>query len=158
MNPEPEYAAHSRSAHRSAGKKLRYAGIDIIKIVALIFVVTVHSFLHTGFYSTPMTVEFGLFQIFFRWAAFCCVPLFMTVTGYLMCRKKLEPGFYAGVLRVLVIYILISIINVMGQVVYNKATEGTETVIDMAQFGNGIYMVSIVTENGTSVNRIIVNK
>ena len=52
----------------------------------------------------------------------------------------------------------ISIINVMGQVVYNKATEGTETVIDMAQFGNGIYMVSIVTENGTSVNRIIVNK
>lgn len=52
----------------------------------------------------------------------------------------------------------ISIINVLGQMVYNKATEGTETVIDMAQFGNGIYMVNIVTENGTSVNRIIVNK
>jgi len=52
----------------------------------------------------------------------------------------------------------ISIVNVLGQVVYNKATEGTETIVDMAQFGNGIYMVNIVTENGTSVNRIIVNK
>ena len=52
----------------------------------------------------------------------------------------------------------ISIVNVLGQVVYNKAAEGTETIIDMAQFGNGIYMVNIVTENGTSVNRIIVNK
>ena len=52
----------------------------------------------------------------------------------------------------------ISIVNVLGQVVYNKAAEGTETIIDMTQFGNGIYMVNIVTENGTSVNRIIVNK
>ena len=52
----------------------------------------------------------------------------------------------------------ISIVNVLGQVVYNKAAEGTETIIDMAQFGNGIYMVNIITENGTSVNRIIVNK
>ena len=52
----------------------------------------------------------------------------------------------------------ISIVNVLGQMVYNKAAEGTETIIDMAQFGNGIYMVNIVTENGNSVNRIIVNK
>lgn len=119
MNPASEYAGPSRSTRRSAGKKVRYAGIDIIKIVALIFVVTVHSFLHTGFYSTPMSVDFGLFQIFFRWAAFCCVPLFMTVTGYLMCRKKLERGFYAGVLRVLVIYILISIINVIFNICFH---------------------------------------
>ena len=107
MNPEPEYAAPPRSADRPAPKKVRYAGIDIIKILALIFVVTVHSFLHTGFYSTPMTFDFGLFQTFFRWAAFCCVPLFMTVTGYLMSRKKLERGFYKGMLRVLAVYVIV---------------------------------------------------
>ncbi len=120
MNPEPEYAAPPRSADRPAPKKVRYAGIDIIKILALIFVVTVHSFLHTGFYSTPMTVDFGLFQTFFRWAAFCCVPLFMTVTGYLMSRKKLERGFYKGMLRVLAVYVIVSIICVIFNIFYHK--------------------------------------
>ena len=52
----------------------------------------------------------------------------------------------------------INIVNMLGQMVYNKTTNGTETIIDMAQFGNGIYVVNIVTENGTSVNRIVVNK
>lgn len=119
MNPEPELTAPSRSAEQSAPpKKVRYAGIDIIKIIALIFVVTVHSFLHTGFYSTPMSLDFGLFQVFFRWAAFCCVPLFMTVTGYLMSRKKLERGFYGGILRVVVIYIIVSIINVIFNIYF----------------------------------------
>ena len=52
----------------------------------------------------------------------------------------------------------ISIVNALGQVVYNEDTEGTETRIDMAKFGNGLYMVNIVTVNGTSTHRIIVNK
>ena len=119
MNPEPEFAAPPRSQDTPAPKKVRYTGIDIIKILALIFVVTVHSFLHTGFYSTPMSFDFGLFQVFFRWAAFCCVPLFMTVTGYLMSRKKLTPGFYGGILRVLVIYLIASIINMIFNIFGN---------------------------------------
>ena len=52
----------------------------------------------------------------------------------------------------------ISIVNVLGQVVYNRVIEGTETIINMAQFDNGIYMVNIVTENGSSVHRVIVSK
>ena len=52
----------------------------------------------------------------------------------------------------------ITIFNMLGQMVYNREFEGTETIINMAQFDNGIYMVNIVTENGTSVHRIIVNK
>ena len=46
----------------------------------------------------------------------------------------------------------------LGQMVYTKEVEGTETILNMAQFGNGIYMVNIVTENGSSVHRIIVSK
>ena len=52
----------------------------------------------------------------------------------------------------------ITIVNVLGQVVYDMDTEGTETRVDMAKLGNGIYMVNIVTEIGTSTHRIIVNK
>jgi hypothetical protein len=52
----------------------------------------------------------------------------------------------------------IHIVNMLGQMVYTKEVEGTETILNMAQFGNGIYMVNIVTENGSSVHRIIVSK
>ena len=52
----------------------------------------------------------------------------------------------------------VSVVNTLGQVVYNKAVEGNEAIINMAQFDNGVYMVNIITENGTSVKRVVVNK
>ena len=52
----------------------------------------------------------------------------------------------------------ISVVNSLGQVVYNKAVEGDEAIVNMAQFGNGVYMVNIATENGTVVKRVIVSK
>ena len=116
MHPETETVPRTQ---RPAETKVRFAGIDIVKIVALILVVTVHAFLHTGFYSTPISFSFGAFQMIFRWIAFCCVPLFMTVTGYLMSRKTLKPGYYSGILRVLLIYLFISIINVIFNICFH---------------------------------------
>ena len=48
----------------------------------------------------------------------------------------------------------ISIVNAMGQMVYDKAVSGDETVVDMSQMEAGVYMVNIVTENGSSVQRV----
>ena len=52
----------------------------------------------------------------------------------------------------------ISIVNAMGQVVYEQNVNADETVIDMAKFEAGVYMVSIITENGSSVKRVTVTK
>ena len=52
----------------------------------------------------------------------------------------------------------VSVINTLGQVVLDEAVKSDETVINMAQFNNGIYLVRIATENGTSVKRIVVSK
>jgi len=52
----------------------------------------------------------------------------------------------------------ISVVNAMGQVVYEQDVNADEMVINMAQFESGVYMVSIITENGTSVKRITVTK
>jgi hypothetical protein len=43
-------------------------------------------------------------------------------------------------------------------VVFDKAVDCDEILINMAQFGNGVYTVNIVTTNGTSVTRVIVSK
>jgi hypothetical protein len=52
----------------------------------------------------------------------------------------------------------ISIVNTMGQVVYEQNVSGNEAVIDMAKFEAGVYMVNIFTENGSSVKRVTVVK
>ena len=52
----------------------------------------------------------------------------------------------------------ISIVNTLGQMVYNQAVKCNETVINMANFEAGIYMVNVITTNGTSVKRVVVTK
>lgn len=87
-----------------------FAGIDILKIIAVIFVIWVHSFLYNGFYGIPINDEKYLAPIACRWIAYSCVPIFMTITGYLMKNKKLSGKYYLGILRVVVIYIVVSFI------------------------------------------------
>lgn len=91
-------------------EKPYYAGIDIIKILAMFLVVCVHFFLYSGFYYTPMDAEKWIVPIATRWLAYICVPLFMISTGYLMKNKKLSAGYYKGLIKIIVIYIVISLI------------------------------------------------
>ena len=46
----------------------------------------------------------------------------------------------------------------MGQVVYEQEVNANEMVINMAQFESGVYMVNVITENGSSVKRVTVTK
>lgn len=99
-----------------------FAGIDILKLIAVFFVIWVHTFLFDGFYSASITETKYIAPITCRWIAFTCVPIFMTITGYLMKNKTLSGKYYLGCLRVLVIYIVISIPNM----VRNHSYYGTE--------------------------------
>ncbi len=94
----------------AAAGKVRFVGIDIIKILAAFLVPCVHIFLYTGFYSEPITESFGLLPIGLRWVSYCCVPLFMLVTGYLMKNKTLSKDYYKGLIRLLVIYLICSVL------------------------------------------------
>ncbi|MBP9995062.1 MAG: T9SS type A sorting domain-containing protein, partial [bacterium] len=52
----------------------------------------------------------------------------------------------------------ITVVNALGQVVMNQTVSGDQTSIDMSSFEAGVYMVSVTTENGTSVKRVSVIK
>jgi hypothetical protein len=52
----------------------------------------------------------------------------------------------------------ISIINTLGQIVYDAEVDSDNEVIDMAQYESGLYMVRIITENGIAVERVNVVK
>ena len=51
----------------------------------------------------------------------------------------------------------VSIINTLGQTIYDQAVDTDDVVLDMTQFESGVYMLRITTENGVATQRIMVN-
>lgn len=50
----------------------------------------------------------------------------------------------------------ITIVNALGQMVYDREVNSDETIINMSQFDAGIYLVRITTDNGVAVKRVSV--
>lgn len=91
--------------------KDRNYGIDIVRIIAIITVLTVHFFLNTDYYSTP---PYGLsmnVQSIIRNFCMICVPLFILITGYLNNKLEYNRSFFRGLFNILVIWFFYSIIE-----------------------------------------------
>ena len=56
----------------------------------------------------------------------------------------------------------IKVINILGKVVYNeKVTQdsaGTTKRVDLSNLVNGLYIVSVTNDNGTSNYKVVLNK
>ena len=50
----------------------------------------------------------------------------------------------------------ITVLNTIGQVVYDADVDGSLQSLDMSQYGAGVYMVRVATENGVGVQRVVV--
>ena len=99
----------------------RNSALDITRIVALFSVVSVHFFLNTGFYKYTVTGKRMLVMTIMRTACMICVPLFLTLTGYLMSRKTLSKKYYGGIVKTLGIYLLASAACIVFRVFWAKA-------------------------------------
>ena len=98
--------------------KTRSAGLDIIRTVAVFFVVSVHFFLYNGFYKQPVDTPQMFFAVAFRDLFYTCVPLFMILSGYLLSNKKLEKRYFKGIGRVIYVYTAASVIILLFQTHY----------------------------------------
>lgn len=91
----------------------RFQGIDLLKCIAIFTIPAQHFFsLHTHFRETPFdTTSMFIQSIGFEFFLIG-VPLFIAITGYL--SKQTEPtwAYYKKGLKVLVPYILISVIYI----------------------------------------------
>lgn len=92
--------------------KQRVSGIDLVKSFAIFFVISVHFFLNTKFYQTPIVGGNMFLQLNMRWLFFTCVPLFLIVTGYLQCEKSFNMKYMAKLGNLLLSYVLISLISI----------------------------------------------
>lgn len=89
--------------------KSRDTSLDIIRIVAAFTVLSVHFFLHNGFYSQTVEGIPMYIACLMRTLFSVCVPLFMILTGYLMSRKTLSRKYYSGIIKTLVVFVLATI-------------------------------------------------
>ncbi len=87
----------------------RNSSLDIVRIIAFCSVVSVHFFLNTEFYNTPIDKPIYHLMIIPRTFSLVCVPLFIILSGYLMNKKTLSKEYYRGIIKTLSIYILASI-------------------------------------------------
>lgn len=98
--------------------KQRIIGLDLIRCIAVLFVVSVHFFLNCDYYFVNIVGTKMIVATAFRWLFFVCVPLFLLLTGYLQNKKKLTKSFYKGIIPVLSSYLIISIISILFRVFY----------------------------------------
>lgn len=84
----------------------RNINLDIIRCVAVFFVLSVHFFLNNGFYDEIVIGKKMYVASIMRQCFMVCVPLFIVLTGYLMNKKQLTAQYFKGIKKVLVIYIL----------------------------------------------------
>lgn len=99
----------SSAASEQPSHPQRSASADLLRTVALFLVVAVHFFLHSGFYNEPLSGAAMFLMTVIRTVCMTCVPLFLVLSGYLMCHKKLSRAYYSGVLQTVFTYILASL-------------------------------------------------
>ena len=86
----------------------RNPAMDLIRLTALFCVVSIHFFLHTSFYDTPVTNAAMVAATVMRNGFMVCVPLFLLLSGYLLKNRRASKRYYAKLVYTIVIYVLAS--------------------------------------------------
>lgn len=95
----------------------RNIGIDVLKSFAIFSIIAQHfftlqtPFLTTEYYGISMFLQ-GCTMEFFLMG----VPLFVAITGYLNIEKKASFQFYRNILKVIIPYLIISIIYIFARI------------------------------------------
>ena len=90
--------------------KKRIINCDILRIVAFLFVISVHSMRYLGFYESINSGRLMAILNILRVILMACVPIFMVLTGYLMSHKVLSKEYYLKIKRIILTYLLCSIV------------------------------------------------
>jgi len=103
----PPYSPQAAGCQRQ-----RSAGLDIVRCVAILFVIASHFFLNTPAHDAVFAGPSMFIQGMGRTLFFTNVPLFLILTGYLNLNKTISRRYYKGMGAVLVSYAAISLVTI----------------------------------------------
>lgn len=100
--------------------KNRESGLDIVRSLAVLFVICIHFYLNCGYYNVPLNSPKLFVMTAARWLFLICVPLFMMLTGYFKSEKTVSKAHYLSLVPLFVAYILISIFKMLFVNLFQK--------------------------------------
>ena len=98
--------------------KKRVYGLDLVRFIAIFFVILVHSFLNDGFNELPLNSIKMFILLFIRCLSHCGVLLFIILTGYLCSNREINKKHYYSIFKILITYFLVSIITLIFRKCY----------------------------------------
>ena len=114
----------------------RIVQMDLIRLIALFCVNSVHFFLHCGYYKLEIDNLQMYLMTIIRSASTIGVPLFMILSGYLLRSKRIESYKYSKIIRIIVIYILASIANILYKHIflgyYSTLKDAIKSIFDFS--------------------------
>lgn len=97
----------------------RICGLDLIRVCAIFFVIAGHFFsLNTSYRDVPFQGPSMFMQGMMNSVFSVGVPLFIMLTGYLNINKTPTRKYYKGMVRVLVSYLIFSLLTILFRVFY----------------------------------------
>ena len=102
--------------------KERIYGLDVVRFFAVISVPAIHFLGLTGYYTTPLKGSEMFLATCVRWLFICCVPIFLTLTGYFKHKKGIDFAHYKCIFVILATHIFITCIRLY----VDKAFHGEE--------------------------------
>ena len=103
--------------------------LELIRAVALVFILFSHFFDHTGLYEGAVMLPVKISAISLRMVVGQCVTLFMMLTGYLCCEKKLSARYYLGIVKIYGIYLICSVMTLAFDVLVMHQQYGLQYIV-----------------------------
>lgn len=88
--------------------KERSPGLDLVRTLAIICVLITHAIAYTGVMDVSPASPVWCMYLVIRFAAMAGVPLFLILSGYLCCGKRLSRNYYGGGISVVLSYVVIA--------------------------------------------------
>lgn len=108
-----------QNSHQKDTPHHRICGLDLVRVVAIFFVIAGHFFSINTPYDTSLVDSFSMVvQGALKSVFGTAVPLFMMLTGYLNIHKTPTKRYYKGMARVLVAYLFFSIVTIVFRSFY----------------------------------------
>ena len=98
---------------KEVSENKRLFGLDLLRILSIVIVVSVHFFHNTEFYYNSITGLSMRIQLGIRNFCMSCVPLFIMITGFLNNKKDYNKKFFKGLLNILIIWLFYSVIELI---------------------------------------------
>ena len=128
---------------KTLDKKYIFA-LDIIRTFAIICVICVHFFFNTNFYQDNINSFSWVYCFILRTLFVIGVPLFLTLSGYLLFDKKPNKNYYKKLFYIIGIYLIASVFTafwnvfILGETFY--LNDFIKKILEFKYIGYGWYV------------------